>query len=257
MYDYLLASNGSGDAAIMHVQADRAISSTTIDVDGVTNVPAKFIGTSGTLLPSGFIDPETITNFYGHTSGGDLIIDSFADGSTDAGNTEGQVVVVKPTTEWANLVAAHIMNMTNNGTPEDVTVNDIDVAGNATIDGNATVGGNLSVTGSFRPKPRVSATTSTATLTPDIDSYNIYELSAQAANLTIAAPTGTPNSKDIIVIYIKDNGTSRTISWNAIYTNISGLDSLTSTTIGKWHTVGMQYNAGLDKWQIVSITTEA
>lgn len=104
---------------------------------------------------------------------------------------------------------------------------------------------------------RYYTTTSLATLTPNIDDYSIYELSAQAEALTVAAPTGTPIDKDILIFFIKDNGTTRAITWNASFTNISGLDSLADTVAGKWHTVGAVYNAGLTKWQIVSITTEA
>ncbi len=101
-YSYLSVSSGSGDAAVMHITADRDIDATTIVVDSVANVPTKFIGTYGTLLPSTFIDPTTKRDFRGHLSGGDIIIDSFEDGSVDNGNVEGQVVVIKPNTSWAN-----------------------------------------------------------------------------------------------------------------------------------------------------------
>lgn len=119
-YDYLPVSNGSGDSALMHVNAARIVGATTLTVDSITNVPAKFIATSGELLPSGFIDPATVTNFKGHTSGSSLVIDSFEPGSTDVGNSVGQVVVIKPNTGWANRVAQFIKNATNTGTPENV-----------------------------------------------------------------------------------------------------------------------------------------
>lgn len=112
-------------------------------------------------------------------------------------------------------------------------------------------------TASLRVTPRVSSTTSATTLTPNIDSYNIYDLSAQAANLTIANPTGTPSNGDGLIIRIKDNGTSRTISYGANFSNISGVTSLSATVLGKWHVIGALYNASVSKWQIVSISTEA
>ena len=37
-YDYLPASNGSGDAALMHVTVTRTTGATTISVDSVVNV---------------------------------------------------------------------------------------------------------------------------------------------------------------------------------------------------------------------------
>ena len=101
-YSYLSVSDGSGDAALMHITADRLTGATTIEVDGVTNVPDKFIATYGTLLSTGLLDPTTKCDFYGHVDSGTLIIEGFEPGSTDVGNTEGQVVVIKPNTSWAN-----------------------------------------------------------------------------------------------------------------------------------------------------------
>jgi len=107
-YSYLSASDGSGDAALMHVEAARLSGSTTIEVDSVAGVPAKFIGTYGTLLPSGFVDPETKRDFFGHLDGTNLEIDSFAPGNTDDGNDEGQVVYIRPSTPQQNLIAAAV-----------------------------------------------------------------------------------------------------------------------------------------------------
>lgn len=142
-YDYLPASDGSGDASLMHVMSNRIVGATTIVVDTVVGVPAKFIGTSGTLLASGFLDPATITNFKGHVSGGNLIIDAFESGSTDVGNTSGQVVIVKPNTGWANRVASFIKNATGFGTPENLYANNLTVDGNETVDGTSDVLGRL------------------------------------------------------------------------------------------------------------------
>src|SRR5665213_3663672 len=103
---YLQVSDGTGDASLMHITSNRSIGSTVIDVDTVVGIPAKFIATSGTLLSTGFMDPATITNFYGHLSGSTLVIDGFVTGSSDVGNTSGQVVTIKPNTVWANMVAA-------------------------------------------------------------------------------------------------------------------------------------------------------
>lgn len=254
-YDYLSASNGSGDAAIMHVQADRLVGSTTIDVDSVSNVPAKFFATSGTLLASGFIDSSTECNFRAHLSGTTVIIDSYLPGSTDKGTTQGQVVVIKPTTAWANRVATFIANATGHGTPDTATFGATTVG--ALTTGNVTTTGNIAVSGTVRSSPRVSATTSTATLTPNIDTTSIYDLTAQAAALTVANPAGTPRNGDVLIIRLKDNGTSQSISWGTAYSNISGLSNLTATAAGKWHTIGATYNSAVTSWQIVSITTGA
>lgn len=153
-YDFLSVSDGNGDAALMHITADRLTGATTIEVDDVTNVPAKFIATSGTLLPSGFIDISTALVFRGHLSGGDLEIDAFAPGSTDVGNTSGQVVVIKPNTWWADKIAAFVKNATGNGTPEDITVAAL-TAASAVLSSHATVGGDLKLSGAT---PTIEAT---------------------------------------------------------------------------------------------------
>jgi hypothetical protein len=114
-YQYLPASNGSGDAPLMHLTVNRTIGSTVYTVDSVVNVPTNFIATCGTLLSTGFIDPTTMVNFKGHVSGSTLIIDGFEPGSSDTGNTTGQVIVIKPTTGWANRVSTFINDATNTG----------------------------------------------------------------------------------------------------------------------------------------------
>lgn len=106
--DYLRASDGTGDASLMRITSNRSIGSTVINVDTIVGVPEKFIAMSGTLLPTGFVDPLTVTNFSGHIDGTSLEIDEFAPGNTDNGNTENQVVVIKPNTDWANIVAENI-----------------------------------------------------------------------------------------------------------------------------------------------------
>lgn len=105
--DYIYASNGSGEAPRLTVTQARASGATTLTVDAVTNIPAKFIATSGTLnATTGLFDPATTKVFRGHVASGKIEIDEFAPGYADQGNTVGQSVVIKPTTLWADFVAA-------------------------------------------------------------------------------------------------------------------------------------------------------
>lgn len=103
--DLIRASNGSGDAVKATVTNARVISSTTLQVDATTNWPSKFIATVGSVDGTGAFVPATVTVFNGILSGGNIEITSFAPGYTDIGNTPGQIVVLKPTTAWANEVA--------------------------------------------------------------------------------------------------------------------------------------------------------
>jgi hypothetical protein len=111
--DYLAASDGTGDAALMHVSTPRTAGATIIQVDTVAGVPAFFIGTWGTLLATGFIDPTTKRDFFGHVNAGTLVIDKMAPGNVDGGNTTGQVVVIKPSTPTQNLVGNFVKTALN------------------------------------------------------------------------------------------------------------------------------------------------
>lgn len=109
---------------------------------------------------------------------------------------------------------------------------------------------------SSRINPRVSSTTSTASITPDISSFDQYAVTAQTATLTINAPTGTPVDGNKLIFRILDNGTSQTLSWNATYTVI-GVTLPTATTINKMTYVGCIYNAANTRWDVIAVTTQA
>jgi hypothetical protein len=110
-----------------------------------------------------------------------------------------------------------------------------------------------------RIDPRdVSATTATS-LTPDISAADIYSYSALASNLTINAPIGTPTNGDKLIFRILDNGTTRTITWNATFTSIVGSAFTNSfaTTVGKTTYIGCIYNAFNTRWDVIAVTTQA
>lgn len=106
-----------------------------------------------------------------------------------------------------------------------------------------------------RINPRTSTTTSTATLTPDISSFDQYNLTAQAASLTVAAPIGTPVDGNRLTLRILDNGSAQTLSWNAAYTAI-GIPLPTTTVASKMLYVGCIYNSTNTRWDVVAISTQ-
>ena len=103
-YSKLSASDGTGEAVVANVENDRAPAAATLDVDNVDNWPTNFICVTGTLNPNNYIDNASMTIFYGHIDAGNIIIDSFAPGYADVGNTAGQIAIIKPTSEWVNQV---------------------------------------------------------------------------------------------------------------------------------------------------------
>lgn len=102
--DYIRASNGDGEAVRAIVTENRGIGNLALVVDSVLNWPHKFFATAGTVVDDE-LDPETVTVFRGHLDGSIIMIEEFSPGYSDIGNLENQVVVLKPTTPWADAVA--------------------------------------------------------------------------------------------------------------------------------------------------------
>lgn len=136
----LRASDGSANASVATVQSTRAPAATTIDVDTVLAInPGGFEGTMGT--PHTFTDPitsETITviseatavDFTGHIDGSNIEIDDIAPGYTDAGSAVGDIIIIRPTTNYGNnladvLDAAH----DDDGTPSASAIHEAMPAG--------------------------------------------------------------------------------------------------------------------------------
>ncbi len=81
-------------------------------------------------------------------------------------------------------------------------------------------------------------------------------LNGQAVDFTINTPTGTPTDGQKLLFRIKDNGTSRNITWGAIFEPI-GITLPTTTTASKLLYVGCIYNADSGKWDVIAVTEEA
>lgn len=132
-------SDGSGNANVATVQTLRSSGASTIIVDTVLGYNAAgFEGTMGT--PHTFTDPitsETITviseatavDFSGHIDGSNIEIDDIAPGYTDLGSAVGDIVIVRPTTQWSDNVAAVLEEQHNDdGSHGDVVADSINTA---------------------------------------------------------------------------------------------------------------------------------
>lgn len=101
---HLRASDGTGEAVLAHIQTNRTIGSTVLDLDNVDNWNSKCVVVTGTPAANGFISPTGMKVMYGHLSAGDFIIDGYAPGYVDNGNTTAEVAIVKMTTSWADAL---------------------------------------------------------------------------------------------------------------------------------------------------------
>jgi len=104
--------------------------------------------------------------------------------------------------------------------------------------------------------PISSTTASTATLTIDTDVSDFATITAQAEVLTIAAPTGSPVEGQKLIIRLKDDGSARGITFNAIFRAL-GVTLPTTTVVSKTTYLGLVYNSTDTKWDVVATKTEA
>ncbi len=102
-----------------------------------------------------------------------------------------------------------------------------------------------------------STDTSTATPTPVGSSFqNFYTLTALATNATFAAPSGTPKNGNRLIIRVLDNGTARTLAYNAIYRAV-GVTLPTTTVISKTIYLGCIYNSASSTWDVTAYSAQA
>ncbi len=106
-----------------------------------------------------------------------------------------------------------------------------------------------------RITPRTGSTASSATPSINTDNVDVYSITALAANITSMTTnlTGTPNDGDKLLLRIKDNGTSRTITWGASFTSSGVATLLAATVASQQHTIGLIYSSATSKWICLAV----
>ena len=95
--------------------------------------------------------------------------------------------------------------------------------------------------------PRVWSAASDATPDIDSDDYDAVTITALAADITDVNMSGTPTNFQKLLFRIKDNGSSRSITWGADFQNGS-VELPTETTASKTLMVGVIYDSVDSKW---------
>lgn len=103
--------------------------------------------------------------------------------------------------------------------------------------------------------PSVQSVVSAATVTPTF-SDDAVKITAQAAALALANPTGTAIDMLGIVVRIKDDGTARAITYGSQYRAI-GVTLPVTTVVGKTVYLAMIFNTEDTKWDVVAVGQEA
>jgi hypothetical protein len=109
-------------------------------------------------------------------------------------------------------------------------------------------------TGPFSNAPSVQSVASASTVTPT-DSDDMVVITAQAVPLTLLNPTGTWSQGKDLLIRIKDDGTSRAISYDTGYRPI-GVSLPTFTTSNKTIYLGIVYNSDDSEWDVIGVSIE-
>jgi hypothetical protein len=103
--------------------------------------------------------------------------------------------------------------------------------------------------------PQIQAVTSSATVTPTFSNDQV-NVTAQAAALALANPSGTAVDGKLIRIRIKDNGTARAISYGTQYRAL-GVTLPTTTVISKTVYLTGIWNATDTKLDVTHVAQEA
>ena len=125
--------------------------------------------------------------------------------------------------------------------------------------GSVTLNGTETLTNKTIVARSVNASATSGTLTPDSSTTDLYVAERLTGAITIAQPSGTPTNGQKLIIRLKDNGTSRGITWTTsagAFRAIS-VDLPVSTTADKLTYVGCIYNTTDSFWDVVASVTQA
>ena len=105
-----------------------------------------------------------------------------------------------------------------------------------------------------RITPRVLSTTSHATPTINTDNCDIYQLTAQAEDITSFTTnlSGSPVEGDVLIIEITGTA-SRAITWGTSFEASTTALPTTTVTTAKL-TIGFLYNDVTNKWRCVGVS---
>jgi hypothetical protein len=108
--------------------------------------------------------------------------------------------------------------------------------------------------------PRVSSTNAVVSpLAWNSDNFDVYEIIAQNAALTINADSGSPLNGQKILFRIKDNGTARVLTWTTGASKAfreMGVVLPTTTVQNKILYVGAIYNSTDARWDAIAVGQE-
>lgn len=170
----------------------------------------------------------------------------------------GIIAVEGVTVPLNSTTSTHTASTIELGNASDTTLSRA-AAGDLAVEGvSVLTTSNTKTVTNKRYQPRVYTATNNASLTPEIDTYDVFHLTAMSAATTINNhSTSTPADGEIIEIRFLDNGTARALTWGTNYVAKAGVALPTTTTLSKNLTCLFEWNANLSKWNLMFSGVEA
>jgi len=198
--------------------------------------------TASTLLgnPTGSgAVPSEITLGSGLSFSGTTLTASGSGGTvTSVTGTSGQIGSTGGTTPVISIVSSATLP----GSPT--------VATPGTASGSVTtIDGSQTITNKWW-QPRVGTTTSSATPSFSCATYDEYDITAQAANISSVTISGTPVTGQIVVMQITGTG-SYTLAWGSSFE--SGSITLPTAITTTMQGIVLKWNTGTSKWRCAGI----
>lgn len=154
-------------------------------------------------------------------------------------------------TQFAKVPTGSVTNVATSG---NIAGGPITSTGTLSLTSNVVTINETQTLTNKRVTPRVVSITSAATITPTGDTADQYEVTALATTATIAAPSGTPTDGQKLIIRIKDNGVSQTLSWTTSAGAYRAVAVVlpTATVINSVFYAGCIYNSQDGFWDVVT-----
>jgi hypothetical protein len=123
----------------------------------------------------------------------------------------------------------------------------------AITDTLVTLTGVQTMTNTFITPQVQSVADAGGTFTPVSLTNDVGVMTALSQATTIAAPTGSPVQGEKLLLRLKDNGTARALTWNAIFRASTDLALPATTILSKTLYCGFFYNSTDSKWDLVAL----
>lgn len=154
-------------------------------------------------------------------------------------------------TQFARISTGTVTNVATSG---NIAGGPITNTGTLTLTSNVVTINETQTLTNKRVTPRVVSIASSATITPTGDTADQYEVTALATTATIAAPSGTPTDGQKLILRIKDNGVSQTLSWTTSAGAYRAIAVVlpTATVVSSVFYAGCIYNSQDGYWDVVT-----